>query len=81
MALWVQVYEGYVDDPRNTDNAWMETLAVNYHAENHEVDDWKFKAGSDAQQVTWLEINSSLSLFASHLELIKKVADRHEAHW
>ena len=23
------VYKGYVDDPRNTDNAWMETVA--YH--------------------------------------------------
>ena len=21
----VDVYEGYVDDPRNTDNAWMES--------------------------------------------------------
>ena len=22
---------GYVDDPRNTDNAWMETVAFNFH--------------------------------------------------
>ncbi|KAM9033166.1 ADP-ribose pyrophosphatase, mitochondrial-like isoform X1 [Sarcophilus harrisii] len=27
------VYKGYVDDPRNTDSAWMETEAVNYHDE------------------------------------------------
>ena len=27
----LQVYEGYVDDPRNTDNAWFETTAINYH--------------------------------------------------
>jgi len=27
------VYKGYVDDPRNTDNAWMETVAVNFHDE------------------------------------------------
>lgn len=26
-----QIYTGYVDDPRNTDNAWMETQAVNFH--------------------------------------------------
>jgi ADP-ribose pyrophosphatase len=25
------VYRGYVDDPRNTDNAWMETIAYNFH--------------------------------------------------
>lgn len=27
------VYRGYVDDPRNTDNAWMETVAQNFHEE------------------------------------------------
>lgn len=29
-----QVYSGYVDDPRNTDNCWMETVAVNFHDED-----------------------------------------------
>lgn len=29
-----QVFKGYVDDPRNTDNAWMETVAVNFHDES-----------------------------------------------
>ena len=26
-----QIYRGYVDDPRNTDNAWMESTAFHYH--------------------------------------------------
>lgn len=26
-----QVYKGYMDDPRNTDNAWIETVAVSIH--------------------------------------------------
>merc|ERR1719335_375105 len=26
-----QSYRGYVDDPRNTDNAWMETTAFHFH--------------------------------------------------
>ncbi|KAL5017471.1 hypothetical protein ScPMuIL_007060 [Solemya velum] len=25
-----KVYKGYVDDPRNTDNSWMETVAFNF---------------------------------------------------
>ena len=33
----LQVYKGYVDDPRNTDNAWMETVACNFHDETGEV--------------------------------------------
>ncbi|CAL9693760.1 unnamed protein product [Knipowitschia caucasica] len=33
-----EVYKGYVDDPRNTDNAWMETVAVNFHDESGKID-------------------------------------------
>ena len=33
----VQVYKGYADDPRNTDNAWIETSAFNYHDENGSI--------------------------------------------
>lgn len=28
-----KLYESYVDDPRNTDNAWMETVAMHFHDE------------------------------------------------
>ena len=27
----------YMDDPRNTDNAWLETIAVNFHDEDGSV--------------------------------------------
>lgn len=33
-AFWQrpnQLYTGYVDDPRNTDNAWIETICMNFH--------------------------------------------------
>ena len=26
-----QIYMGYSDDPRNTDNAWMESKVVHFH--------------------------------------------------
>lgn len=29
----LQIYAGYVDDPRNTDCSWMETVAENFHDE------------------------------------------------
>lgn len=29
--VFVQLYKGYVDDARNTDNAWLETHVINYH--------------------------------------------------
>ena len=47
MAFYVsQVYEGYVDDPRNTDNSWMETVALNFHDETGDsVGKFKLHAG------------------------------------
>ena len=35
-SVGFQVYSGYVDDPRNTDNAWLETVAYNFHDETGE---------------------------------------------
>lgn len=29
--VFVQLYKGYADDARNTDNAWLETYVINYH--------------------------------------------------
>lgn len=44
-----QIYKGYVDDPRNTDNAWMETVAFNFHDENGTVFTMKFHSGHLSQ--------------------------------
>lgn len=34
LAQGTEVYKGYVDDPRNTDNAWIETVAISIHFPN-----------------------------------------------
>jgi ADP-ribose pyrophosphatase len=76
------VYKGYVDDPRNTDNAWIETEAVNYHDETGEImDHLSLKAGDDAEEVKWVDIIDTLKLYASHSQLIQLVAEKREAHW
>ena len=71
----LQIYAGYVDDPRNTDNAWMETVAVNFHDDIGEVfNRIKLQAGDDAGAVSWIEINKHIQLYASHSEFIRTVA-------
>ncbi|XP_016047299.1 ADP-ribose pyrophosphatase, mitochondrial isoform X4 [Erinaceus europaeus] len=76
------IYKGYVDDPRNTDNAWMETEAVNYHDDTGEImDTLALEAGDDAGKVRWVDISDELSLYASHSEFIKLVAEKRDAHW
>ena len=74
------IYAGYVDDPRNTDNSWMETVAVNFHDEAGEAfSRVKLQAGDDAGAVSWIEINKSLLLYASHAEFIRSVAEKRGA--
>nr|XP_056711555.1 ADP-ribose pyrophosphatase, mitochondrial [Euleptes europaea] len=76
------VYKGYVDDPRNTDNAWMETEAVNYHDESGEtMDNLHLEAGDDAGKVKWVDIGEKLKLYASHADFVRMVAEKKEAHW
>ena len=47
-----QVYRGYVDDPRATDNAWMETTAFHFHCSAEVGDRLPLAAGDDAGQVS-----------------------------
>jgi ADP-ribose pyrophosphatase len=77
-----EVYRGYVDDPRNTDNAWMETVAVNFHDDVGEsVGMFPLCAGDDAVGVTWTDVSSALKLYASHVQLLEKVAQLRHATW
>lgn len=76
-----EIYRGYVDDPRNTDNAWMETIAVNFHDENYLFQNVTLSAGDDAGKACWMDINSGLRLYASHLKFIHQVALLHNADW
>ncbi|XP_026528420.1 ADP-ribose pyrophosphatase, mitochondrial isoform X2 [Notechis scutatus] len=75
-------YKGYVDDPRNTDNAWMETEAVNYHDESGEaMKNLHLEAGDDAGKVKWVDISEKLTLYASHSDFVRLVAEKRGAHW
>eukprot|EP00055_Hartaetosiga_balthica_P002905 m.5717 g.5717 ORF g.5717 m.5717 type:complete len:1485 (+) comp2458_c0_seq1:201-4655(+) len=72
----------YSEDPRNTDNAWIETTCVNFHDDTGEKTDLlQLKGGDDAKHAKWRTINSQLDLFASHKKLVKLVADYHHAYF
>lgn len=66
------VYRGYVDDPRNTDHAWMETTAKHLHLDHETADRMNLKAGSDARAVRWLTLTPETvrHLYASHCSLV-----------
>ena len=58
----------------------METVAMNFHDNTGDVcGKIKLHAGDDAGAVSWKEISRELQLYASHIEFVKKVAERHNA--
>ncbi|CAF0998472.1 unnamed protein product [Adineta ricciae] len=76
----VPIYQGYVDDPRNTDNSWMETEAMNMHDETGDLTkDLKLEAGDDACKVKWLSLDRDHNLYASHEKIIQAVVKKHGA--
>lgn len=77
-----EVYKGYVDDPRNTDNAWMETVAYLFHDDTgHKIGQFTLKAGDDAKALQWMDIDENLNLYASHKMFLMLAAKRLNAHW
>ncbi|XP_022227303.1 ADP-ribose pyrophosphatase, mitochondrial isoform X3 [Drosophila obscura] len=78
----VHIYSGYVDDFRNTDNAWMETTALNFHDEDgSQVGQLELVAGDDASNVRWTDVDGSLKLHANHADIVREVAIKRGAHW
>lgn len=76
------IYKGYVDDPRNTDNAWMETVACNFHDNGGGIAyNLPLEAGDDAAAVKWIDIDKTLQLYADHHNILSRVAKLHNAHW
>jgi len=70
------IYRGYVDDPRNTDNSWMETTAINYHDEEGLLERVQLKASSDAADVKWLDMAPTPKLYASHQQILESCAKK-----
>jgi len=77
--LWgqgVMMYQGYMDDSRNTDNAWIETICYNFH-DKLRLSDWlPLKAGDDAKSVRWCAYVAGnpdgLKLHAGHVMLMEQ---------
>jgi len=67
------VYRGYVDDPRNTDNAWMETTVMHKHLDAATAAKLKPKAGDDADAWRWMPLTEPelAKMYASHGQFVR----------
>jgi len=80
MREGVEMYRGYVDDPRNTDNAWMETIAKHRHLPPEIADKMQLKAEDkkEIKAVRWMPLTEENinNLYASHSMFVKKALAR-----
>ncbi len=78
MSKGILSYRGYVDDPRNTDHAWMETTARHMHIGGEMAQRMNLRAGDDARAARWLPLTPDTvgKLYASHSLLIKTAMTR-----
>ena len=69
------IYQGIVaNDPRNTDNAWMETSVAMLVLDDVEAEALTPKAGDDARDVKWLLLSEQNleQLYANHAAFVRK---------
>lgn len=69
------VHAGHVDDWRNTDDAWIETVAQHFHA-TEDIASQLVLGVSDTQEiknVAWYDMDSVDNMYASHLGWLKAV--------
>ena len=74
-----QVFRGYVDDPRNSDNAWMETSVFHFHCSKELGTRLPLNAGDDAAASTWMDVDPInepryAALYASHRDWVDGIA-------
>uniref|UniRef100_A0A1B6KX32 Nudix hydrolase domain-containing protein n=1 Tax=Graphocephala atropunctata TaxID=36148 RepID=A0A1B6KX32_9HEMI len=77
----VEIYKGYVDDPRNTDNAWVETVAIHYHDSGDLFDSVNLVAGDDACDVSWTDVDRYMELYSGHPKFLHEMTTRLNAHF
>ena len=74
------VYTGYVDDPRCTDNAWIETVAIHVHCPFDLGAQLKLAPGVDVDDATWIDVDhlqsAGVPLYASHIDWLERVSTR-----
>ncbi|KAM9347244.1 transient receptor potential cation channel subfamily M member 2 [Symphorus nematophorus] len=74
-----KVFEGYVDDCRNTDNAWVETTVLNIHLDraSQVMVDVNNMVVSSHGYVQWQEVSGRTRLGSNQRDSLRQVAELH----
>ncbi|XP_078514895.1 transient receptor potential cation channel subfamily M member 2-like isoform X2 [Lissotriton helveticus] len=79
-----EVYRGYLDDPRNTDDAWVETRAVNVNFEislSRDILELHLHTLESTDSFRWQIVDEKIPLYANMNYILQEVARRLDAHY
>ncbi|XP_016324834.1 transient receptor potential cation channel subfamily M member 2 [Sinocyclocheilus anshuiensis] len=81
-----QVCKGYVDDSRNTDNAWIETTIITLHCDKHttltaDLNRIVESSLSSHQPLQWREVSSTACVCPYQREALHQIAQCHNTHF
>ncbi|KAL5012942.1 hypothetical protein ScPMuIL_011493 [Solemya velum] len=71
------LYKGYLDDPRNTDNSWVEAEVWNFHYDHGDTFDLRI---SEDGGVKWKEVSPYVKLFGNESVIVQEAAKIHDAY-
>ncbi|KAM9804936.1 transient receptor potential cation channel subfamily M member 2-like [Neosynchiropus ocellatus] len=80
LATAAKVFEGYVDDARNTDNAWVVSVVLNVHLVWSSVEDVEIMnmIALSNSFLKWKDISSKNGLCSNQSDALRRVAERHK---
>ncbi|KAL1267375.1 hypothetical protein QQF64_032738 [Cirrhinus molitorella] len=81
-----QVHKGYVDDSRNTDNAWIETTIITLHCDTNtplmaDLNRIVESSPSSRQPLQWQEVSSAACVCPYQREALRQIAQSHKTHF
>lgn len=77
-----ELYTGYAPDPRNTDNAWVETHAHLYHDDSGAgLGHFSLEVYRPDATMHWEVVSHGLHMYGAHAALLEVVATRLSCYW
>ena len=79
----MQIHSGLLDDPRNTDNAWIETLAINYHDDAGLLNGIEFSEPGipGTSPVQWTRVAADSLICSEQQQLLRELSAAHQAFY
>lgn len=77
------IFEGYMEDPRATDNAWIETKISHVHSTDAVLQKFHLMASADpnVSQVSWAVAHKHMDMYAQHAAALEMVTKNLGAYW